>query len=129
MKERLFKIRAQNACLPEKAGSHRKARRTPCKSYPTPPPCICVKMEPFPFLVFFPSSLVIFVSSLDILPLKHSVFYYREGHLGGSKRGQMVDLSSKTPKNLKCLQNKGKTKQEHNWPQEGTWLQVGQKRL
>ena len=69
--------------------------------------CTCVKMEPFVLLAFFPHLIVFFASKLDIVPLKCSVLGVCKGPFCGRK-GQMVVLGSRTQKQPKCLQNKGK---------------------
>ena len=58
--------------------------------------------------------------------LKLSVFECRKGNLKGRK-GQMVSLGSKTPKEPKYLQDKRKTQQDHNWPLHQDWPHIGQK--
>ena len=65
-----------------------------------PPPCTCVKMEPFFLLPFCTPILYFFASQLDDFPLKRRVFWEcREGPIWGLK-GQMVNSGFQDPKQL-----------------------------
>ena len=56
------------------------------------------------FWFFFTCFIVFLESKWDIFPLKRSVFEAQKVPFWGRK-GQMVSLGSKTPGQLKCLQN------------------------
>ena len=84
----------------------------------------CVKWVYVPFWVSSPSLIVRFASNCLTFSLSNVEFLVcRKGHLGGWQ-GQMVKLSSKTPKQPKCLQ---KNKKNRNWPNRRKWRQIGQR--
>ena len=69
----------------------------------------------------FPQMYSIFRVKIGHVPLERSVFLEsRKAHFGGRK-GQMVNLGSKTRKHMRFLLNKGEPEKDHTWSSNMDW--------